>query len=64
MKKVFVFAAVGFMAIGFSSCKKDWTCTCDFNGVESTSTINATKADAETACSALEITADYNCTLD
>lgn len=56
MKKVALFAAVVF-AFGLTACKKDYTCECtvtDSSGTIATTTtsttINATKSDAESAC--------------
>jgi hypothetical protein len=44
------------VTLSMSSCKKDWTCTCTLLGATSAIPINdATKSDAEDACSALEI---------
>jgi len=38
----------------FTSCKKDYTCTCTNSGtVVSTATIHATKSDATSQCNAL-----------
>ncbi len=53
MKKVFVLGTLAL--IGLSSCKKDWTCTCEVNSfgitVSGSSTIeNATRSDAKEAC--------------
>lgn len=58
-KKMSLVLGVAFVvAIGFTSCKKDYTCDCTINGVKSSSTIeNAKKGDAEDACTALETTA-------
>ena len=55
MKKVFVIASVGMLMFA-TSCKKDYTCECtvDILGFTSTAstTLNATKKDAKTACEA------------
>ncbi len=62
MKKVFAICAVALFAVSFSSCKKDYTCDCttteSITGTTTTSssTINATKADAEEACDAMDLT--------
>lgn len=40
MKKITLIAAVAVVALAFSSCKKDWTCTCN--------TTNATSAGSTT----------------
>ena len=54
--KLFIVCVVFVMA--FSSCKKDWTCTCTILGVESASTLeDASKGDAQDACDALEAAA-------
>ena len=52
MKKVLFVAALGMLTL--ASCKKDYTCECTttiggFSSSAST-TINATKKDAKTAC--------------
>ncbi|CAN5197927.1 hypothetical protein BH09BAC1_BH09BAC1_00170 [soil metagenome] len=54
MKKAVLMLAV-FAAVGFSSCKKDYTCTCTTSGngitpTTTTTTINAKQSDAEAAC--------------
>jgi hypothetical protein len=52
MKKVLFLGA--FAALGLASCKKDYTCECTTTGmgtsITQTTTINATKKDATTAC--------------
>ncbi|MBL7684190.1 MAG: hypothetical protein JNK00_12595 [Flavipsychrobacter sp.] len=56
MTKRILIAGVALMAIAFTSCKKDYTCTCTYANnpsVNSTSTIKTTKKDAETKCSTL-----------
>jgi len=54
MKNLFILTV--FALIALTSCKKDYTCTCtvDFMGqpISTSTTINATKADAEKACEA------------
>lgn len=51
MKKVASIAAIALFAIGFTSCKKDYTCVCSINGTEvSRTTINDTKSNAKSAC--------------
>lgn len=51
MKKVASIAAIALFAIGFTSCKKDYSCECSVNGtVVYTATIKDTKKNAETAC--------------
>lgn len=47
------------MALGFTSCKKDYTCECVFTAPTPTITIpyeKAKKSDAKDACSAAELT--------
>lgn len=70
MKKVFVFAAAALIVLSFSSCKKDYTCTCkgDTMGTLEVSIENAKKTDAEETCDAAETTYKVgdpttNCTL-
>lgn len=47
MKKILV--AVAVVAF-FASCKKDYTCTCDFAGVKTTTDFNGlSKSDADAA---------------
>lgn len=57
MRKAFAILAVVALFGATTSCKKDYTCTCtitDSSGlidpITSTTTINASKSDAETAC--------------
>ncbi len=58
MKKVTFIAIAAFFTLSLASCKKDWTCKCTVTtaGVSATTEtpFNATKKDAEDACSALE----------
>lgn len=57
MKKITSVALIALLAIGFTSCKKDWTCECSANGqVLGTTTIKETKSKAKSAC---ETTASY-----
>jgi len=66
MKKVItLFAAVGFMAIGFTSCKKDFTCVCtNSNGDKDSYPItNTRRPDAKITCEALEFGYE-DCSLD
>lgn len=47
------------MALGFTSCKKDYTCECTFTAPTPMITLpyeKTTKADAEEACDAAEVT--------
>lgn len=62
MKKIMILC-VGLIA--FSSCKKDWTCTCtsSIGGSSSTTIQDMTKSDAKAECdggdaSALGVTVD------
>ncbi len=56
MKKIASVCVIALVVLSMSSCKKDWTCTCTLLGTSSSIPINdATKSDAEDACSALEI---------
>lgn len=54
MKTKLLFVGLLLGAASLTSCKKDWTCECttSVNGVSTTasSTMNATKSDAEEAC--------------
>lgn len=57
MKKIALILGVAFlMAIGLSSCKKNWTCECTVGGtnppVTTSYTTKDTKASAETWCKA------------
>jgi len=66
MKKLFILMAM--VAFVFTSCKKDYTCTCtnDSDGTEVSSTPinNASKSDAEDACTAINIVSGITCELD
>lgn len=53
MKKLFLVLMVGGLAIGASSCKKDWNCVCDGDVVATIP--NAKKADAQDACNVFEL---------
>lgn len=52
MKKIiFTLAVVAFAAVSFTSCKKDYTCTCTILGQTSSTTYEkTTKDDAQTKC--------------
>lgn len=66
MKKVLVFSAVAMFVLVFSSCRKDFTCTCTFpDGSTSTTQIdNQTQSDAESDCDAEALrTSATSCTL-
>ncbi|MFT6211136.1 MAG: hypothetical protein ACJATE_001767 [Bacteroidia bacterium] len=69
MKKVFGVLAIALMAGGMTSCKKDFTCTCTTSvtgttPITTSTTINATKADAEEACESGNAVANVSCSLD
>ena len=60
MKKVFLYAAVLVFVAGFSSCKKDYTCKCDYTEGGQKKTIDIpmdfdTKLLAETQCNSEEM---------
>jgi len=68
MKKVFAICAVALFAVSFTSCKKDYTCTCTtvvtgIDDVVTTSTLNASKKDATTACDAAGAGAATTCVI-
>ncbi len=54
MKKIIAVSVFAVFALLFTSCSKDYTCTCTYNTngaiQTSTSTINASKRDAEKQC--------------
>jgi hypothetical protein len=54
MKKVTSIALIALLAVGFTSCKKDWTCTCkDKDGKESPYTYpKVPKKTAKASCDA------------
>lgn len=67
MKKVF-FAAVAVLAL--ASCKKDWTCECQYYGeVESYKIFDRTKKNAKSMCEGsvsvgiITVPGDKNCSL-
>jgi hypothetical protein len=48
MKKVLL---AGLAILALASCKKDWTCTCQYEGSSTSYTItNRTKKDAKQMC--------------
>jgi hypothetical protein len=57
MKRFATICAIALGVFSMTSCKKDWTCTCTAAGLAGTpiTIANATKSDAEDACSSLEI---------
>jgi hypothetical protein len=64
MKKVLLSVAVIAALASFSSCKKDYTCTCNFSGQTFTYELkDLSKSDAETACDVYSI-GGYSCSLD
>jgi hypothetical protein len=62
MKKLFPLAAIAVFAVMFTSCKKDYTCTCTQTVTGSTpvtTTVSLgkqTKSDADKACSNYNVT--------
>lgn len=58
MKKALtLFAGVAVVAMLFSSCKKDYTCTCTASGLSTTATfVKVSKKDATDACDQLNTT--------
>ncbi|GDX52114.1 hypothetical protein LBMAG27_11610 [Bacteroidota bacterium] len=58
MKKALtLFAGVAVVAMLFSSCKKDYTCTCTSAGVSTPATfVKVSKKDATDACNQLNTT--------
>lgn len=65
MRKIITLSAVAVMAVTlFSSCKKDYTCTCTFNGQEVKTTIpDSRKPEAKLTCDAMKM-AGGDCKLD
>ncbi len=63
MKKIILFAAIALVGSTFTSCKKDYTCTCTVSATGMATTkytyplTNTTKSDATSACSALQSSA-------
>ena len=65
MKKALL-ALVALVSIGFTSCKKDWTCTCTdstTNTTEDFTISNSRRPEASTACKLLEVGAGESCKL-
>ena len=60
-----LFIAIALISIGFTSCKKDWACSCtDSNGDTWEYEIsNARRPEASTACNLFEYGADEDCKL-
>jgi len=65
MKKfTLILGVLSLMAITFSSCKKEWTCTCTTGAVSIDVTIaKTTKADAKEKCDAFDIGSITDCSL-
>lgn len=65
MKKSLVLSFLAVAALGFTSCKKDWTCNCKINGKDHPIEMkNVKKADAKTACSAWDKMGYSDCKLN
>lgn len=68
MKKMFLSGMVVMMALSFSSCKKDYTCTCTIGGIEIPTTIkDVKKSEAKDDCDeadAVAALAGGSCKLD
>lgn len=53
MRKIAPIAAIALFAVAFTSCKKDYTCTCtDSTGTDTYTIKDVKKAEAKTACTA------------
>ncbi len=72
MKKI-AFVALAIFALTFTSCKREWTCTCTASVAGQTATASssfeATKKDAEESCDAFQSTSSvggvtYSCELE
>lgn len=69
MKKLLTIMFVASLALAATSCKKDYTCECTVGGQTISAPIaNASKGDAEDACTSIETTykvasATATCTL-
>ncbi len=64
-KAILLLAVVG--AVGFSSCKKDYTCTCRDSSGDVIATVTyegVKKSDAEASCEAGNVAGFSTCTLD
>ncbi len=58
MKKIAPIAAIALFAVAFTSCKKDYTCTCTINGQSSSyKYTKVKKSDAKKSCDALNTSA-------
>lgn len=72
MKKIAPIAALALLAVSFTSCKKNYKCTCTWTmaGVSQSATTDLgkqKKSDAEAACSAKATSVagvTYSCKLD
>ena len=57
MKKILAILAVAAFAASFTSCKKDYTCECSWNGTSiGSATIHATKGKSTSVCNELSAT--------
>lgn len=67
MKKLMPVAAIAVFALMFTSCKKDYTCTCTYSGPSVGVTVSdqkftiskTTKKDAESKCSGYTSTVSF-----
>lgn len=62
MRKLFPVAVIALVAVMFTSCKKDYTCSCTYTDPSTNTviiapniTIHDTKSHAQSACSALNV---------
>ncbi|NVK66992.1 MAG: hypothetical protein HWE22_20535 [Flavobacteriales bacterium] len=63
MKKIMLIGSLGvFGVLALASCKKDYTCDCDENGVDF-SIPDSKKKDAEKSCEQAATTWGANCSL-
>ncbi len=70
MKKVLFVAIAGVFTLGLTSCKKDWTCECQYSGEVTTYTIkDKKKSEAKSVCTGavsvglVKVGGDNNCSL-
>lgn len=68
MKKIAPIALIAMMAVAFTSCKKDYKCSCkDSSGNEiKTQSFKAKKSDAKASCTAIETASSgmFKCSID
>jgi hypothetical protein len=69
MKKATIIAVAAFIGLSFSSCKKDWTCTCSAPGIDEEvfEIKDKKKGDAKDACDAAGLIYTFaggSCSLD